>query len=95
MGNDVDRANAPELACDRWTPIAFRPRLAPRSITLHWIPIDGAPIDPETAHRLRAAGAIFMANRHTREFVELVVRPTLPTEEATGRPLNKTGDPSP
>jgi hypothetical protein len=75
MGSDNDGADAPELAIGQWTPIAFRPRLAPRFVALHWIPIDGAPIDAETAHRLRGAGEIVMANRHTREFVELVVRP--------------------
>jgi hypothetical protein len=75
MGSDNDGADVPELAIGQWTPIAFRPRLAPRFVALHWIPIDGAPIDPETAHRLRGAGEIVMANRHTREFVELVVRP--------------------
>jgi hypothetical protein len=64
---------------------------------LHWIPIDGAPIDAETAHRLRAAGEIFMANRHTREFVELVVRPTPSPEEArpAGQPVENEGGPSP
>jgi hypothetical protein len=75
MGSVNDGADAPELAIGQWTPIAFRPRLASRFVTLHWIPVDGAPIDAETAHRLRAAGEIVMANRHTREFVELVVRP--------------------
>jgi hypothetical protein len=75
MGSDNDGADVPELAIGQWTPIAFRPRLAPRFVALHWIPIDGAPIDAEAAHRLRGAGEIVMANRHTREFVELVVRP--------------------
>jgi hypothetical protein len=70
-----DSVDSPHLPNGTWTPIAFRPRLAPQSVPLHWVPIDGAPIDAETAHRLRVAGEIVMANRHTREFVELVVRP--------------------
>jgi hypothetical protein len=70
-----DSLNIPLLPNGAWTPIAFRPRLASRFVTLHWVAIDGAPIDAETAHRLRVAGEIVMANRHTREFVELVVRP--------------------
>jgi hypothetical protein len=33
-----------------------------------------APIDVETAHKLHAVGRLLMANRHTGERVELVVR---------------------
>jgi hypothetical protein len=33
-----------------------------------------APVDVETAHQLQAAGRLLMANRHTGERVELVVR---------------------
>jgi len=97
MGSDSGGANLPELASGQWTPIAFRPRLASRFVTLHWVPIDGAPINAETAHRMRVVGKIFMANRHTREFVELVVRPALPSEEArpAGQPLDNDGGPSP
>jgi hypothetical protein len=97
MGSDRYGVDAQELARGQWTPIAFRPRLVSRFINLHWIPIDGAPIDAETAHRLRQAGAIFIANRHTREFVELVVRPAASLEEArpVGQPRRDEVGPSP
>lgn len=75
MGSDNDGADVPDLASGRWTPIAFRARLGWGPVTLRWVPIDGAPIDEETARKLQVVGKIFMANRHTREFVELVVRP--------------------
>jgi hypothetical protein len=95
MGDDDDGDVMPDLTSDRWTPIAFRPRLASRFVTLHWVPIEGAPIDVETAHQLRVVGKIFMANRHTREFVELVVRPAPSSEEArpAGRPITNEGGP--
>jgi hypothetical protein len=93
MGGNDDGADVPGLASGQWTPIAFRPRLASGPNTLSWISIEGAPIDAAAAHRLRQAGAIFMANRHTREFVELVVRPAPTPEEArpTEQPLDNEG----
>jgi hypothetical protein len=98
MAGDDDGDALPPLASGRWTPIAFRPQLASSRVTLSWIPIDGAPIDAETAHQLRVFGKIFMANRHTREFVELVVRRAPSSEEArpAGRhAVDNEGGPAP
>ena len=41
---------------------------------LTWTMFLDAPIDVETAHKLQAAGRLLMANRHTGERVESVVR---------------------
>ena len=68
-----ENVGLPELPSGGWTPIAWRPRCALGA--LYWIPIDGAPIDADTAHHLRLTGRIVMASRHTPEMVELVVRP--------------------
>lgn len=57
-----------------WTPIAWRPRHSDGSNLLTWTMFLDAPIDVETAHKLQAAGRLLMANRHTGERVELVVR---------------------
>jgi hypothetical protein len=57
-----------------WTPIAWRPRHGDGSNLLTWTMFLDAPIDVETAHKLQAAGRLLMANRHTGERVELVVR---------------------
>ena len=97
MSSDDDIADVPWLASDRWTPIAFRPRLGLGPVTLRWVPIEGAPIDENTARKLQVVGKIFMANRHTREFVELVVRPAPSLEEASrvGRPIDNDRGPSP
>jgi len=57
-----------------WTPIAFRPRHSRFQEPLLWSSVFEAPIDIEVAHRLRKAGAIIMASRHTDDRVVLVVR---------------------
>ena len=49
------------------TPIAWRPRHGAGSNLLTWIMFLDTPIDVEAAHKLRAAGRILMANRHTGE----------------------------
>lgn len=56
-----------------WTPIAWRPRHGGSNLPT-WTRFLDAPIDVETAHELQAAGRILMANRHTGERVELVIR---------------------
>jgi hypothetical protein len=61
-----------------WTPIAWRPRHSDGSNLLTWTMFLDAPVDVETAHRLQAFGRLLMANRHTGERVELVVRPVPP-----------------
>ena len=59
-----------------WTPIAWRPRHGGGSSNLlTWTMFLDAPIDVETAHKLQAACRLLMANRHTGDRVELVVRP--------------------
>jgi hypothetical protein len=47
-----DSIELPTLRNDAWTPIAFRPRMAPAFHFLQWIPVDGAPIDTDPAHKL-------------------------------------------
>jgi hypothetical protein len=63
-----------ELPHGVWTPIASRPR-NPLSRLL-WSQLPDAPIDLETAHRLRRTGEIVMASRHSAAQIDLVVRPS-------------------
>jgi hypothetical protein len=71
------KSATPELPLlpDAWTPIAWRPRHGDGSNLLTWTMFLDAPINVETAHKLQAIGRLLMANRHTGERVELVVRP--------------------
>jgi hypothetical protein len=71
MSNDL---YAVELPHGVWTPIASRPR--DRLSRLLWSQLPSAPINLETAHRLRRKGEIIMACRHSAERIELVVRPS-------------------
>jgi hypothetical protein len=69
-----DEVHTVDLPHGIWTPIASRPR-DPRS-ALAWSPVPNAPIDLEKAHRLRRAGEIIMASRHSSVHIDLVVRPS-------------------
>jgi hypothetical protein len=60
-----------------WTAIATRPRRARDRILLRWESLPDAPIGITEARNLAAAGELVMANRHTDEYVELVVRAPL------------------
>jgi len=64
-----------ELPRNAWTPIAERARDCERDDTLFWEPLPRAPLSIEDAHHLVAADALVMANRHSDDRVELVVRP--------------------
>ena len=67
-----------------WTKIAFRPRS--NFAQLVWTEVEDAPISIVTAHALARKGMIFMANHHTPDQVELLVRPKVPGAPAhTGR----------
>jgi hypothetical protein len=68
-------AEAHDLPRDAWTVIAERPRRTTGFRSLIWSPIPWAPLDLDTAHQLRLQGVIYMANRHSDDRVELVVRP--------------------
>ena len=69
---------SPELP-DSWVTIATRPRGF--GVKLIWREIKGAPLAVDKAQMLAKKGQILMANRHTDDVVELVVRPKAPVSE--------------
>jgi hypothetical protein len=75
FGRTAQHAPADLCVLNVRNPIAWRPRHSDGSNLLTWTMFLDAPIDVETAHKLQAIGRVLMANRHTGERVELVVRP--------------------
>jgi hypothetical protein len=57
-----------------WTVIATRPRLSLGRDTLQWMEVEGGPVSIAEAHLLAASGRAVMANRHSADLVELVIR---------------------
>lgn len=73
-----------------WSVIATRKRRCAKDEKLTWLDAPGAMITAEWAWRLLERGEIFMASRHERDQVQLLVKPNL-EQRARMREIRKFG----